>query len=161
MSTIRSFHLLRSSAARTLNSPASRAPRLQLDRALPPPLVSGAPIHHHHHIFGAVRCKGSSAGGANDYQFGPVNDLQPQPNTQTVGLTKPLTSSTDKRNKERKSKKDDEEEDDDHEDGPSVKGNGRRKADDDHRHGTHNPPGTGWRMFESAATTFASLTVLG
>ncbi|KAI5804482.1 hypothetical protein EDC01DRAFT_422715 [Geopyxis carbonaria] len=86
---------------------------------------------------------GPAAGGANDYTFGPSNDVQPQPTTQHVG------GAPEKgKNKEEK---------DDREGIKSRKGDGKTGGDDDaHRHS-----GTAWKMFESAATTAASLSILG
>lgn len=79
-----------------------------------------------------------SAGGASDYQYGPANDLQPQPHTQHKG-------------------------DEDH---GSPRGNATGEAGegggDGKGAGTHsNTAGTAWKMFESAATTAASLSILG
>jgi hypothetical protein len=92
----------------------------------------------------------AAAGGANDYQLGPVNDVQPQPSTQHFGQDRP-----------------DHEEESDARGGSSGKGvpsrgggggGGRGHGGD----GTHSrPAGTAWKLFESAATTAASLSILG
>jgi hypothetical protein len=76
-----------------------------------------------------------SAGGANDYQFGPVNDAQPQPHTQHKG----------------------------HEDrdGPREKATGDGGGDNEGGGTRSRSAGTAWKMFESAATTAASLSILG
>ncbi|KAI5816825.1 hypothetical protein BZA77DRAFT_55643 [Pyronema omphalodes] len=102
-----------------------------------------------------------SVGGANDYQFGPANDIQPQPSTQSVSET-----SKDRAEKNEKSRKnsDDKEKSDWKEeakgteestrgDDTGQKGHAGREAD--------AKKGTGWKAFESAATTTASLAILG
>lgn len=111
-------------------------PRIQL-RSLQARWVSGAP---------------PSAGGANDYQFGPSNDVQPQPSTQVVG------------GHEGKAKKKSEKDSKGDGDGYSGAAGMRRPAGcgNSGGNGTHsNRAGTAWKMFESAATTTASLSILG
>jgi hypothetical protein len=86
---------------------------------------------------------GPAAGGANDYQFGPANDVQPQPSTQHLGSEKERRSNA----REEATGKE----------GPAggEKGGGGSNG----THGGHS--GTAWKMFESAATTAASLSILG
>lgn len=129
---------------------ATRAVRVCLPTPLAPARsASRAPKIH---PAGAIRLqsnKTSTAGGANDYQFGPSNTLQPQPTTQRVGN---LPSKDDKKKKSR----------DDDDDEPSVEGNTKQEdRGNNRRDGTHELPGTAWKMFESAATTAVSLAILG
>ena len=85
-----------------------------------------------------------SAGGANDYTLGPANTVQPQPNTQIFG-------------EETKGKKKDGSEGGAGEGG----GRGRDSGGGGGKWSNVRPAETAWKMFESAATTAASLFVLG
>jgi hypothetical protein len=102
-----------------------------------------------------------SVGGANDYQFGPANDIQPQPSTQSVSET-----SKDREKNEKSRKKDDEKEKTDWKE--EAKGTEESMTRGEHRgqrghagQGADWKKGTGWKAFESAATTTASLAILG
>jgi hypothetical protein len=87
-----------------------------------------------------------SAGGANDYHFGPANEVQPQPATQQFVPKKDEAKST-RESPEKPNNGG----------GPGDSKNGGRGSDN----AGDRKAGTAWKMFESAATTAASLTVLG
>lgn len=91
------------------------------------------------------RYAGPAAGGANDYTFSPGNDIQPQPKTQHTVPEK------------EKGKGKGKDKDKDKSEGiKGRKGDGKTGGDD-----AHGNAGTAWKMFESAATTAASLSILG
>jgi len=80
------------------------------------------------------------AGGASDYQYGPANDVQPQPHTQHKGNEGDHGSSQERAP------------------GKAGEGGGGSSGSG----GTYSKPAnTAWKMFESAATTAASLSILG
>ena len=106
------------------------------------------------------RWQSGAAGGANDYQPGPANDLQPQPSTQHFYSSSGSGSSS----------------------GGSSGSSGSGGSGSSHAKGNHDGrqshsagagkgayaggggrrhAGTAWKMFESAATTTASLSILG
>lgn len=89
------------------------------------------------------RClAGPAAGGGNDYQLGPSNELQPQPNTQQLGyiaIAKQASGNGGDEGGEGGGGKDD--------------GKGGK--------GGHSWKQSGWKVFEAAATTGMSLAVLG
>jgi uncharacterized membrane protein YgcG len=90
-----------------------------------------------------------AAGGANDYQLGPINDVQPQPGTQHFGQDGPGQEDNNSESDARRGSSG--------KGGPSSGGGGGYGGD-----GAHSKPaGTAWKMFESAATTAASLLILG
>ena len=101
-----------------------------------------------------------SVGGGNDYQFGPSSDLQPQPATQKWGYVEDMAApggnqtgggirssamfhgSSDNGNG-----------------GGSGGGGGKPPPKGEDK--KHKLKGTAWKIFESAATTGASLAILG
>jgi hypothetical protein len=104
--------------------------RCAAGRSLPPPaLRNSTPAPLLSYRSQSRWASTGSTGGANDYQFGPSNDVQPQPSTQKLA--------------------------------PEEEDEGGRKD------GSKDGKKRGWRgstsfkMFESSATTAASLAVLG
>ncbi|PUU80452.1 hypothetical protein B9Z19DRAFT_974811 [Tuber borchii] len=101
----------------------------------------------------------SSVGGGNDYQFGPSSDLQPQPTTQKWGHVQDTAAPGGDQT------------------GGGIRGSGMFHGSPDNGNGEgsggggRKPPkeedkkhkfkGTAWKIFESAATTGASLAILG
>ncbi|RPA99675.1 hypothetical protein L873DRAFT_1682833 [Choiromyces venosus 120613-1] len=105
--------------------------------------------------------RGSSVGGGNDYQFGPSSDLKPQPSTQKWGYVEDMAGPGGDQV------------------GGGIRGSGMYhgspKDEGGNGGGTgsggkkpppgedkkHKLKGTAWKIFESAATTGASLAILG
>ncbi|KAG0639478.1 hypothetical protein HOY80DRAFT_1044986 [Tuber brumale] len=104
----------------------------------------------------------NSVGGSNDYQFSPSADLQPQLSTQKWGFIEDMAApggdqagGTRGGGKHQGSPRVD-----DGDRGSSRRGGGKPppKGEDDKK---HKLKGTAWKIFESAATTGASLAILG
>ncbi|PWW73428.1 hypothetical protein C7212DRAFT_285618 [Tuber magnatum] len=104
-----------------------------------------------------------SVGGGNDYQFGPSTDLQPQPSTQKWGYVEdPAAPGGDQTGGGIRGSGmyHGSPGGDDSNGGGSGRGGGKPppKGEDDRK---HKLKGTAWKIFESAATTGASLAILG
>ncbi|KAG0124218.1 hypothetical protein HOY82DRAFT_618177 [Tuber indicum] len=103
----------------------------------------------------------NSVGGGNDYQFGPSTDLQPQPSTQKWGFIEDMaalggdqTGGTRGGGTHHGSPRAD-----DGNRGSSRRGGGKPPGGEDDT--KQKLKGTAWKIFESAATTGASLAILG